>query len=303
MITYSAPGKICLFGEHGVVYGKHSIACAINLRTYVSIEKLPFLSKTYIENNSYRQNINQNKYIFELWKEMKKIIDLENFIIKIKSQIPICSGLGSSSALIIALISCLNKYYNYNLNLNEIAKIGHQIEKNVQGLASPMDTYISSFGGLIKFPEKKKIPFFDWDIIICNSMNKSNTINLVNKVKLLKNKYPTIINSIFKSMDFIVLEAEKSILKKDIYKFGEMMNLNQGLLESIGISSKKLSNLIYNLNNYGSFGSKITGSGGGGCIISVAKDSISNNICSIMNKKNYQTFLCRPTKYGVRYEY
>ena len=302
MITYSAPGKVCLFGEHGVVYGKHSIACSINLRTYVSIEELPYSKYTYIEKNNYKYDINKNKYILELWKEMGKIIDLKNFSIKINSQIPICSGLGSSSALIIALISCLNKYYNSNLNLSEIAEIGHKIEKNVQGLASPMDTYISSFGGLIKFPEKINIPSFDWDIIICNSMNKSNTLDLVKKVKLLKDKYPNIINSIFNSMDTIVLEAEKSILKKDIYRFSEMMNFNQGLLDIIGVGSKKLSRLIYNIKNYGALGSKITGSGGGGCILSVSKKKYSNNIINNMNKNNFKTFLCQPTDIGVRNE-
>lgn len=301
MITFSAPGKICLFGEHGIVYGTHSIACSIDRRSYVSIERSTF-SNSYIEYKGDRCEINNNLYIFFTLNEMKKIINLDNFLIKINSNIPMCSGLGSSSAVVIALIGCINKYYDCNLNLNEIANIGYKVEKSVQGLASPMDTYISTFGGVVMFPEKKKINPFDWDLIICNSMDYSYTKSVLNKVNILKSKNSKIIKSIFNTIDLIAIEAEKSIIKNDIYKFSQLMNINQGLLDSIGVNSKTLSSLVYDLRNYGAFGSKITGAGCGGCIFSVAPKQKIKEIVGYMNKKKYETFICNISNQGLRDE-
>ena len=39
MATWSAPGKIFLFGEHAVVYGKPGLAMAIKPRVHVTVRR------------------------------------------------------------------------------------------------------------------------------------------------------------------------------------------------------------------------------------------------------------------------
>ncbi len=53
MTICSAPGKICLFGEHGIVYGTQSIACAIDLRTYITLKEI-YKKKSYIIINNQK---------------------------------------------------------------------------------------------------------------------------------------------------------------------------------------------------------------------------------------------------------
>ncbi len=189
------------------------------------------------------------------------------------------------------------------MSLDEISSMGYNIEKKVQGIASPMDTYISTFGGIIKFPTKKRINSFNWDIIICNSNTKSSTKEMVKKVNLLYNKYPKIIKSIMYTINLIVSKAENSINNNNIFEFGNLMNINQGMLESIGINSKELSILTYSLRKYGSLGSKITGAGGGGAVIGISNNiNTSKKILKSLTDMKYNPFISHISNIGVQYE-
>lgn len=90
---------------------------------------------------------------------------------------------------------------------------------------------------------------------------------MVKSVRSLKNRHPKIINSIVKTMGDLTDEAKIAISNKEEYKLGELMNINQGLLDSIGVNTNELSRMVYLARRSGASGSKITGAGGGGSII------------------------------------
>jgi mevalonate kinase len=52
------------------------------------------------------------------------------------------------------------------------------------------------------------------------------------------------------------------------------MNANHGLLEALGVGSRELSDLVYAARNAGAWGAKITGAGGGGCMIALPGPNI-----------------------------
>jgi len=58
--------------------------------------------------------------------------------------------------------------------------------------------------------------------------------------------------------------------KSDWKKVGELMNLNQDLLRNLGVSSEKLENLIAASLASGAYGAKLSGAGGGDCMIAIA---------------------------------
>jgi len=80
---------------------------------------------------------------------MGEIVPIDGVRLKVNSEIPVGSGLSSSAAVTIASIGALNKMFGCCLSLEEIAKMGHEIEIQVQGAASPTDTYVSTFGGVL----------------------------------------------------------------------------------------------------------------------------------------------------------
>ena len=91
MATWSAPGKVFLFGEHAVVFGKSGLAMAIKPRVYVTVRKARNPAKVnspYIEGCFEELGVTGSVYIH--------------------SQLPSSSGLGSSAAVTVATLCAIN---------------------------------------------------------------------------------------------------------------------------------------------------------------------------------------------------
>jgi mevalonate kinase len=90
---------------------------------------------------------------------------------------------------------------------------------------------------------------------------------MVKSVKSLRARNPDIINPIIKTIGQITDEAKLAIVNKEENRIGELMNINQGLLDALGVNTNELSKMVYLARKAGASGSKITGSGGGGSIL------------------------------------
>ncbi|KZX17735.1 galactokinase [Methanobrevibacter cuticularis] len=279
----SAPGKMILFGEHAVVYGEPAIAGAVNKRVTIKITKsstnssifksddLGFEAELNTRNKRYISNRGKPgiiKYILEI---LFRFHDHSPIVIDLSLDIPIGSGLGSSAAVTVSTLAALFNYHGKKFNKNYLAKKAHEIESSVQGIASPLDTSVSTFGGLIYLSREKKIFKFtnklQSSFVIGYTLKRGNTGKMVKSVRSLKNRYSKIVDPIITSIGEITDEAKFAIAHNNQSKFGELMNINQGLLDSLGVNTKELSRMVYIARKAGAHGSKITGSGGGGSII------------------------------------
>jgi len=320
-VITSAPGKTILFGEHAVVYGKPAIAAAVDKRVYVKIEKRED-KKTHVnieelgisgflnlkeELIEYDNGEYKKKNILEyVLKSLIKTNTDDGLEITINMDIPIGAGLGSSAAVTVATIFSSSIYNNINLTKNEIAKLAHQVELEVQGAASPIDTTLSTHGGVIYLSNNaNKILTLDINteipIIIGYTSKRGNTGKLVESVRLKVEKYPEIMNSILNSMESITNHACKALINRDHQKIGELMNINHGLLDSIGVSTEELSKMVYSARKAGALGSKVTGAGGGGSIIAYCPEHMDEVISSINKFEN--AFKINISNEGVRQEY
>ncbi len=281
----SAPGKTILFGEHSVVYSEPAIAGAVNKRATVKIRRsrnqntilkskdLNFEAILDTRKESYSLKHGKPGIIRYILNALSKFHDHTPIEISLSINIPIGSGLGSSAAVTVATLAALFDYHDIPFTKESLAQDAYNVELDVQGMASPLDTMVSTYGGLIYLSrEKKPISFtnhINSNFVIGFTTKYGNTGKMVKNVKNLKDAYPNIINPVIEDMGYIANEARIAILKNDISKVGELMNINQGLLDSLGVNTSELSRMIYLARKNGALGSKITGSGGGGSIIAL----------------------------------
>lgn len=294
----SAPGKIILFGEHSVVYGRGAIASAIDLRTYTEGKllnektikihandlKIPGLSISFSEEEIFLgTDYGKAGYVVSYVKSAIERIFTEygsrkGFEISIRSDIPVGAGLGSSAAVVVPTLKLLSELLEMNLKNEDIARMGKDVEFEVQGSSSGLDPAVSALGGGVYF-KKGKIERFSapqLPIIVGYTGEKGSTKVLLEKVKILRDEYPEIVEDIMDAMEDIADKGRKILTEDgDLKELGKLMNINNGLLEAIGVSTKELSDLVFASRISGALGAKITGAGGGGCMYALTPNKRS----------------------------
>ena len=81
-------------------------------------------------------------------------------------------------------------------------------------------------------------------------------------VRKLRESYPELIEPLMASIGRISKIGESFVRAGDYSSIGRLMNVNQGLLDALGVNILELSRLIYSARGAGAFGAKITGAGG-----------------------------------------
>ena len=312
-----APGKIILFGEHTVVYKKPAIAVAIdrgvnveliprNDNITVKLDLIDYYKKSQLVNKKLNYKIDsQKKMITDYIYEVINLFEFEKgFDLTVDIKMYLGAGLGSSAAVTVSTLKAVSLYVNKQIDKKTIAQTAREIEIKIQGAASPIDTSMSTYGGIIFIDENSKLNRIDFNmklpLIVSNCEISGNTGKLVESVRLKYEKYPTIVGNIFKAMEQIAIDAKVALEKGNSELIGDLMNINQGLLDAIGVNTTELSDMVYKAREYGAKGSKLTGSGGGGCIIAYTPEN-SDEIYKQL-RKDYATFKCVQSDTGVSAE-
>jgi mevalonate kinase len=251
-----------LFGEHAVVYGKPGIAMAIKPRVFVTVRdtKRPQRAKSpYIDS------------CFEAMEVMGSVY--------INSQIPSSSGLGSSAAVTVATLSAINDEFRMNKTREDIANMAFEIEKKVQkGRASPTDTTVSSYGGivLISGGSRRRLPPQNMHLVIGDSLVSHSTARMVEQVAELKKNHQNIVDPVLDAIEAVSMSAIHYLNHPK--ELGRYMNMNHALLEVLGVGHPQLAKMVLAARNAGAFGAKITGAGGGGCMVALCPKQLKHRV-------------------------
>jgi len=296
----SAPGKVILFGEHFVVYGVKAILCSINKRVTVTAEKTSE-RKISINSKIGKLELEPDKPISEINSPLKPFYYLANkavenkdtgIHIQIDSEIPLGAGLGSSSACCVAGAAAIFKLFG-NISREEVLKLAIEAERTIFENTSGADCTVCTYGGIMEYDKNKGFKKIEYEpnfqLVIINSNIEHSTQSMVSKVKEFENKNKEEFSRLSNLESKLVEDVLKLVKENKIQKIGQKMNQNQEYLEKIGISNKELTKMI-KIGQESSFGTKITGSGGGGCIFALTNESNLQNILKKFKDNNYECF-------------
>jgi mevalonate kinase len=296
----SAPGKVILFGEHFVVYGVKAILCAINKRITVTAEKIDG-GKISIQSNIGNLELEPGKSISEINSPLKpfyyladKMLKNENTGIKIivESDIPLGVGLGSSSACCVAGAAAISRLFRKTSN-EEILVLAIEAEKTIFKNTSGADCTVCTYGGIMEYDKENGFHKIEskpnFHLVIANSNIEHSTESVVDEVRQFKEKNEIQFTSLCKRESKLIEEVLELLIENNIEKLGTKIKENQEYLETIGISNDKLREMIQ-IGQTESFGAKITGAGGGGCIYALTDESNLERTINQFKDKNYDCF-------------
>jgi mevalonate kinase len=298
----SAPGKVILFGEHFVVYGVKVILCAINKRITVIAEKVKE-EKISIKSNIGDLILEPNKPISEIDSPLKplyyladKILQKQNqttgIKITVESDIPLGVGLGSSSACCVAGAAAISRLF-VETSKEEILELAIEAEKTIFQNTSGADCTVCTYGGIMEYDKKNGFTKIrsepNFHLVIANSNIEHSTELVVAGVKQFKEKNEVEFSKLCNDESKLVEDVLKLLNDNNIKGLGQKIIQNQKYLETIGISNEKLKDMIQ-IGQKSSFGAKITGAGGGGCIFSLTDKSNLEYTINQFKDKNYECF-------------
>jgi mevalonate kinase len=323
-VVASAPAKIILLGEHFVVYGEPAIVLAIDRRAYATADyrkdkRLNFRSVNlnlagYFENGIFKIEQGDEREARLKFEPVKLAVEkvLQNYRknvgldIEINSTIPVAAGLGSSAAVVTAVTAAVGALLNLKLSKEDVFRITYEAEKVVHGTPSGVDPAISTFGGTLLFqidtgfkPLEVKT---DMPLIIGDTGVERSTRVQIEKVRNIMDNYPRVADPLKKAAREVVLRAIDALKENDLETLGELMNINQALLYAVGVSDESLEWLINASKKAGAIGAKLTGAGGGGCMIALANNEKLQQVSEAIMRAGGRPFMARKTDEGVKIE-
>ncbi len=282
-----ASGKLILLGEHAVVYGYPCIAIAINRYLTAAVTfsetKKDIVITPEVPNQSF---IKETIKFFR-----KRFGKKEPIFVKTKSEIG-DYGFGSSAAVVVATMKALSRLFGIKIDNQALFDCCYQIVLNVQGNASGCDVAAAIYGSTLSsvpyhgygvyFAQNGKIiesfDIFDLPLVVAYSGLKAETVNQINLVKEKMKSYKKGVIKIFENIAKLVDQAKIAISDKDWVRLGILMNYNQDYLESLGVSTEKLNSLILAARKAGALGAKLSGAGGGDCVIALVSKETENQV-------------------------
>ena len=296
-VIVSSPGKLILGGEHAVVYGRRALVTSIGMRLYMQLTEddepdKQLLNITFHDTNkhysidlldlqnSYPLEIQAILYIYNHFKP--SISDKKQLNLQVRSKIPIGAGLGSSAAFSVCLVGCFYLLYYENFDPDKINELAYKIECIFHGTPSGIDNTISTYGQSLIYSRtlKKHVNFHLSNLAIIDTGIPKSTKRMVDLVRLFIENNPNegeqILNNIEQCVDMMIENSEQ---------INQYFEKNQQLLKSLGVSITEIDNIIENLakNN---ISAKITGAGGGGCLIALTSSFTKDEIFHLI--KNNQ---------------
>ena len=298
-------GKTILFGEMFAIFGVPVIASALSMTAEAEV----------VQTASGGWEIKDERREAKGYKEEKKGMQIESLErifkhlrfrpehlrILLGGDLPAMSGIGATGASSVAIVRALSEEFHHRLTDDEINAAAYQAEIAYHGpTTSGVDNMVSTYGGIICLTRgepnvvrkmRLKEPV---EVVIGDTGIIANTKSLLAALGERKKSSPDRYRRLLSGAQQIAEEATVSIEAGDLEEIGRLMDRNQSLLREAEVSCPELDLLIDLCRGAGALGAKLTGSGGGGCMLALTpgKD-LQEKVASAIETKGFQALRSR----------
>ena len=297
MTTSSAPGKIILFGEHSVVYGRPALAVPVTQVTAkATIAANPKGASGDIQIlapeiglDSHLKDLDVRHPVAAAIHKIASSLEIKHLpacTLKVTSTIPVAAGLGSGAAVSVAVIRAFSAFLGHPLPDDEVCRIAYEIEKIHHGTPSGIDNTVITYAQPVYFVKGQPIETLPvgraFMIIIGDTGVASLTSVAVGDVRKAWQNDPTHFEALFDSVGAIAQSARVAIENGAIELLGPLMDANHGILRKMGISCNELDVLVNAARRAGAWGAKLSGGGRGGNMIALVSTSQAEKVAAAL---------------------
>lgn len=305
-----APGKVILVGEHAVVYGAQAIAMPIDAGIRVAISRLGqhhaqhgpimrgvgpfFMGDVTVSLSSSGPQILKSalNYLLEAFGP-----ELKDIAIVVDGTLPPGRGLGSSASLSVALIKGLYRYFSWTLAGDELHIHALALETIFHGSPSGIDHTVIIGEKVIGFKRSQEAALV-WPITLKSPLKlvigligpHDGTKNAVRELAERKKRHGAAYERIFLGLDEIAREMESALVEGQQARVGELMNIAQGYLNALSVSTPEIEKLCAIARDRQALGAKLTGAGGGGAVIALC-DGNEKEVAKAFRSAGYQSLV------------
>ena len=309
--TASAPGKIILFGEHAVVYGQPAIAVPVTqVRARCTV--IPEIGGKPGAVRILSPAVGLDSLWGDLPPENPVSAALSGVVsalgvdsvpactLRVNSDIPVASGLGSGAAVSVAIIRAFSAFLGHPLPDEQVSALAYEVEKIHHGTPSGIDNTVVTYARPVYFVrraaphagpppggERGSTPLIEtfavprpFTIVIGDTGIPAPTRETVADVRRGWESDPARYERLFAAAGSIAKAARQAIEDGHPERLGPLMDENHALLRKMGVSSPELDVLVRAAKSAGALGAKLSGGGRGGNMIALVGQRIEQRIAS-----------------------
>jgi mevalonate kinase len=266
-----AAGKVILLGEHAVVYGVPGIAAGIEKGARARAELSPPGARSTLRLGD--QDVRDGD-ASDLARAFAALAGAGRPVrVVAEAELPPGGGLGCSAALAVAIARAVRAARGEPDDPDAVLEHALAWERVFHGNPSGIDTAAAAHATCLRFERGAGVrpiqsPVDLW-LAIGHSGASASTREMVEGVARLRERRPEVVGKFLDGVRALVENAVLAIQAGDAFGLGRLLDMNQMLLAGVMLSTDAIEDMCRSAREGGALGAKLTGSGGGGCVIAL----------------------------------